>query len=43
MSTKRPIVRLTLLAVVIAAGLGLYFWLGPRTPVVARPATELSQ
>ena len=33
-----PILRLTLLAIVILAGLGLFFTVGRRTPVVVAPA-----
>ena len=35
---KRPFARLALLGVVIAAGLGLFFWLAPTTPVIVQPA-----
>jgi len=35
---KRPVGPILTLAVLIAIGLGLYFWLAPRTPVVAHPA-----
>lgn len=41
---KRPLTRLVLLGLVVGAGLVLYFWLAPRTPVIVRPAaTELIQ
>lgn len=34
---------LVLLAVITVIGLGLYFWLAPRTPIVATPVgTEQS-
>lgn len=34
---------LVLLAVITVVGLGLYFWLAPRTPIVATPVgTELT-
>ncbi len=36
--TKRPIGRILALAVLIALGLGLYFWFAPQTPVIVQPA-----
>ena len=35
--TRLPIARLTLLGLLILIGLGLFFTLGRRTPVVAAP------
>jgi hypothetical protein len=35
---RLPILRLTLLVVVIVAGLALFFTIGRRTPVVVVPA-----
>lgn len=35
---KRPIGPILALAVLIALGLGLYFWFSPGTPVVVQPA-----
>ncbi len=35
---RLPILRLTLLAILIVAGLALYFTVGRRTPVVVTPA-----
>lgn len=34
---KRPLVRLFFLGVLIAAGLALFFWFAPATPVIVRP------
>lgn len=35
---KRPVGRILALVVLIALGLGLYFWLAERTPVIVQPA-----
>ncbi len=40
---KPPRFRMLALAVVIAIGLALFFWFGPETPTIVRPAdTELT-
>jgi hypothetical protein len=34
--------QIAVLLMLVLGGIGLYFWLGPRTPVVAVPVTEVA-
>jgi hypothetical protein len=34
---SQPTISLVILALMLLLGLGLFFWLSPRTPVVATP------
>ncbi len=34
---SQPTISLVIIGLMLVLGLGLYFWLAPRTPVVATP------
>jgi hypothetical protein len=36
-SVPQPRISLLIIGVLLVVGLGLFFWLAPRTPVVATP------
>jgi len=36
---RLPVFQIAVLLIVVLAGIGLFLWLGPRTPVVAVPVT----
>jgi len=38
-NAKLPVARLIILGLVLLAGLGLFFVLGPRTPTMVTPAS----
>jgi hypothetical protein len=39
-NTRLPVARLIILGLVLLIGLGLFFVLGPRTPVMVNPSSS---